>query len=288
MTRQLPPTVQRATVVIPAFNCADLLDRQLQAVHEQVCPIPWDVVVGDNGSTDHLASVVEGWQTRGLDVSVIDASARRGPAAARNLAAAAATGDALVFTDADDQVAPGWLAASVAALADHDVVAGALDYRLLNDLGESVGQNPSPLQFNFLPAGLGANLAVRRSAFEAVDGFSEELTVGEDIDMCWRLQQLGFRFGYAADSLVHKSERLTAAEQRRQSFAYGRGDPLLFRRHRGNGMPHTPWLTLKTWVWLIVNVVSIGSATGRARWSRVLFLRLGRLVGSVEQRVVYL
>jgi hypothetical protein len=40
----------------------------------------------------------------------------------------------------------------------------------------------------FLPFGLSANLAVPREVFEAVRGFDEELSPGEDVDLCWRLQ----------------------------------------------------------------------------------------------------
>jgi GT2 family glycosyltransferase len=280
--------IQRATVVVPAYNCADLLDRQLAALHRQQYEGGWEIVIGDNGSGDHIAEVVAGWQDRGLPVRMVDASARRGPAAARNIAAKCATGDGLFFTDADDQVATDWLAAAVDALESADLVAGSLDYHLINSLGDTVAQDPWPLQFRYLPAGLGANLAVRREAFQDVGGFDETLTVGEDIDMCWRLQQTGYRFGYAPHALVHKSDRPTAAEQRRQTFAYGRGDPLLFRRHCSQGMPRASVLTAKTWAWLVLNVVMIGSAKRRRKWLAVLFLRLGRVVGSIEHRVLYL
>jgi hypothetical protein len=48
-------------------------------------------------------------------------------------------------------------------------------------------------------------------------------------------------------------------------------------------------LTLKTYAWLVLNAPLALFAEGRrAVWSRSLFLRLGRIVGSVEQRVFYL
>jgi glycosyltransferase involved in cell wall biosynthesis len=287
MSQPRAPRLDRVSVVIPAYNCADLLDRALAALDAQSYDGEWEVVVGDNGSRDHTPEVVTRWHQRGLAVRLVDASARRGPAAARNIAGEAAVGDALLFTDADDEVAAGWLAAMESALQDADVVAGALDFRSLNGLGQAVAKNPWPLQFRYLPAGLGANLAIRTGPFRALGGFDEALTVGEDIDLCWRLQHEGRRFGYAEPALVHKRERESPAHQRRQSFAYGRGDPLLYRRHREHGMPRALGLTIKTWLWLLANVVTIASTRRRTVWSRVLFLRLGRLAGSVEQRVFY-
>lgn len=287
MSKPRPPRLDRMSVVIPAYDCADLLDHALAALATQAYDGEWDVVVGDNGSRDHTPDVVARWRDHGLAVRLVDASARRGPAAARNIAAGNATGDALLFTDADDEVGAGWLAAMAGALQNADVVAGALDFRSLNGLGEAVAKDPWPLQFRYLPAGLGANLGVRAEQFRRLGGFDEALTVGEDIDLCWRLQQDGCRFGYAERALVHKRERESAAHQRRQAFAYGRGDPLLYRRHREHGMPRAVGLTVKTWLWLAANVATIWSARRRTYWSRVLFLRLGRLVGSIEQRVCY-
>ena len=37
-------------------------------------------------------------------------------------------------------------------------------------------------------------MAVRRDAFERVCGFDEDLAVGEDVDLCWRMQLAGYRF----------------------------------------------------------------------------------------------
>ena len=117
------------TVVIPAYNEAPRIERQLGALATQRYDGPWEVVVGDNGSTDDTRARAEAWRDR-LPVRVVDASHRRGAAAARNQAVAHAAGDGLLFCDADDAVADGWLEAHAAALGNGDLVAGAIAYRL--------------------------------------------------------------------------------------------------------------------------------------------------------------
>lgn len=279
--------VPAVTVVVPNYNCAALLDAQLAALARQDFEGSWDVVVADNGSTDHTRDVVRRWSAAGFEVSLVDASARRGPSAARNIGLRTARGDWVLFTDADDEVAPGWVAACIAGLANADVAVGWLDYTLLNGLPPKPPQDPSPLQFRYLKGGLGANMAVRRVAFEAVNGFDEQLQVGEDLDFCWRAQRAGLRFVSLPGAVVCKRERATGAERRRQAFGYGRSEPMLYRRFRDQGMPGGFRLTAKTWLWLVITLPLTARTHHRDRWLRVLWLRAGRLRGSFEQRTFY-
>ena len=107
-------------------------------------------------------------------------------------------------------------------------------------------------QLGFLPAGLGANLAVRREAFESVGGFAEELLIGEDIDLCWRLQLEGYRFVIEFGAVVAKRERPGFQEVFRQAAAYGRSGPALYRRHRRTGAKRNLGGAAKSWLWLVV------------------------------------
>ena len=62
---------------------------------------------------------------------VVDASDRRGRQHACNVGAAAA-GSGMVFVDADDEIAPGFIAAIGEALAEHPIVAATIDHAALN------------------------------------------------------------------------------------------------------------------------------------------------------------
>jgi glycosyltransferase involved in cell wall biosynthesis len=281
--------VGTVSVVVPVLDQARELSQQLEHVLGQESGTPFEVVVADNGSTDDSVPVAHAFARADERVVTVDASARPGPAAARNIGVSAATGDALVFCDADDVVAPGWLAACVRALEDCDAVAGTFDFASLSGGSSAAGVDVySAEHFGFLPAGLGANLAVRADAFRAVGGFDESMRAGEDIDLCWRLQLAGYEFTSTPDAVVAKRERADAAARNRQQFAYGRHDARLYRRFRTAGMRRDVRLTVRTWAWLVLNAPWAGvSPRRRETWARAWYLRVGRLVGSWEQRVFY-
>ncbi len=275
------------SVVIPVLNGCPWLESQLAALSTQRCEEPWEVVVADNGSTDGTRQLVDRWTALDPRIRLVDASVRRGPAAARNIGAADAAGDLLAFCDADDEVQPGWLSACVVGLAKAEVVAGVIDMGLLN------GQTPRPLQpaaseqMGFLPAGLGANLAVRRRDFEALGGFSEDLLVGEDIDLCWRFQLGGRRFAMLDAAIVAKRQKQTLSEVFRRSVSYGRSGALLYKRYRDHGAHRQ----LRRWVrsigWLIASVPLLRDRSARAPWVHGAGMRIGRVLGSLENKVFF-
>jgi GT2 family glycosyltransferase len=218
---------------------------------------------------------------------VIDASARAGPAAARNLGVDEARGELLAFCDADDVVQPGWLNACVTALAEADVVAGVFDLHSLNGGVERELTPAATSQLGFLPAGLAANLAVRRDAFTSVGGFDEVLFVGEDIDLCWRLQLAGYRFAVTESAVVARRERTDLRGVFARALAYGRSGPNLYRRYRGRGATRDLVGTARSWAWLIASLPRLGRADIRQQWVRAAAVRLGRLSGSLRERVFF-
>jgi hypothetical protein len=143
-------------------------------------------------------------------------------------------------------------------------------------------------QLGFLPAGLGANLAVHRRAFEDVKGFAEELLVGEDIDLCWRLQLAGYRFVIDFDARVAKRERPEFMQVFRQAAAYGRSGPALYRRYRDTGARRNLRGAVKSWVWLVGSLPGlVRPGAHRLDWARAAGMRSGRLAGSLQEGVFF-
>lgn len=275
------------SVVIAVRDGMPWLEDQLRAVSEQQGSFDWEVVVADNGSTDASAALVSSWASRTNRIRLVDASSRPGPSAARNTGAEHARGDLFAFCDADDVVRQGWLGAIFEALSDADVVAGALEHGSLNGIAAT---NPLPAatsQLGQVPAGLAANLGVRRAAFEALGGFDEHLRVGEDIDLCWRLQFAGYRFATAPDAVVSKRERGTGRQVFRHGIAHGRSGPRLYRKHRGAGIRPDLRGTVKAWGWIVVEIPFLFRRDVRRRWLRAAGVRLGRIIGSLENRVFF-
>ena len=281
----VPPVI---SVVVPVRNGQPWLEAQIEAIANQEYDGPWELIIADNGSTDDSLAVARRWSERHPRIRCLDASTMHGAPAARNAGVRAAKGDLLLFCDADDVVQPGWMASCARALEEVDVVAGVFDFWSLNGLLASPPKPASMRQLGFLPAGLGANLAVRRAAFEAVGGFAEELLIGEDIDLCWRLQLEGYRFVIEFGAVVAKRERPGFRQVFRQAAAYGHSGPALYRRHRRTGARRNLGGAAKSWLWLILLSPRLARPGGqRLDWARAAGMRTGRLAGSVRERVFF-
>jgi GT2 family glycosyltransferase len=74
------------------------------------------------------------------------------------------------------------------------------------------------------------NLAFRREAFDAVNGFDESFGAGEDIDFTWRLNDVGYRLRWVPDAVV-EHEWGDTHRQMRRSFSYGAAWARLLRKH---------------------------------------------------------
>jgi mycofactocin system glycosyltransferase len=93
-----------------------------------------------------------------------------------------------------------------------------------NWLRRSSEQDP----FFYVPS---CNLLVRRKVFLSVEGFQEDLVVGEDVDLSWRLQDQGHPVEYRPVGVVYHRHRNRLKAFCRRRFDYGTSEPWLQRRH---------------------------------------------------------
>lgn len=223
------------SVIIPAFNAERTLAQQLAALERQSAAFAWEILLCDNGSTDGTAALVRDWQKRLPQLIAVDASANRGPAAARNVGARVARAPFLAFCDADDVVADDWLDQLRSGLEKAEFVGGARRYTLLN--GSSAGPMdwPQPLFWKpflpDLPATATNTMAVTAAIFREVGGFDENLRTAEDIDLCWRIQIAGHALVACPDAIVQIRRRASILAVFRQAYSYGIGDKALRRKY---------------------------------------------------------
>jgi len=289
--RDGPPAL---SVILPFRNDARHLPRQLEAPAQQELPDRWEVVAVDDRSTDGSRAIAERFTGR-LEIRVI-ASDGRGPAHARNVGARLALGRRLVFVDADDEVAPGYLAATADGLERFSFVTSAFDNRALNApwlaaahrLQSRDPADPLPRLFGLLPTA-GGSIGVSREAFEHAGGFPEEFGAAEDVAFSWNVQLAGFDLGYAAEAILRLRYRRSLRALFVQTFRWGSALPALYRRYRPVGMEPRPLgRAVRLWLELAHGLASARTRADLAPQVVRAGLLLGRLAGSVRHRTPYL
>lgn len=288
----------KLSVVIPCLNAAATIGAQLDALANQQWHQPWEIIVADNGSTDESPKIVESYKDRLPNVRLIDASARRGQPYALNVGAAAAKADALAFCDADDEIAPGWVAAMGEALLKYDFVACRVDFTKLNPAWvQSVfrghaQQHGRLLKVRFPPylwhAG-GGTLGVKKSIHDAVAGFDEALPYFHDTDYCFKVQLRAIDLHFVSEAVLHIRCRHTLQGLLRQACHWAEYSILLYKMYRpaGSKEAFSRWLAfLWQWTSLLRSVPQIFSdRSAQARWVWQFGWQLGRLVGSIKHQV---
>jgi glycosyltransferase involved in cell wall biosynthesis len=179
----------KISVVVPAFNEERFLGETLASISAAIQPITargWatELIVCDNNSTDRTADIARAAGAR-VVFEPINQIAR-----ARNTGATQATGDWLLFIDADSQPSPELLADMAEAIDRGDCLAG----------GSTVwfdrfhlGAAPANLLWNALSRALkwvaGSFIFCEAATFRTLGGFNQELFASEEIELSKRLKE---------------------------------------------------------------------------------------------------
>lgn len=287
----------KLSVIIPCYNGAVTIADQLEALANQYWSETWEVIVSDNGSTDNSMEIVMRYQNRLPNLRIADASDRRGQAHARNIGARLAVGESLVFCDADDEVAPGWLAAMGEALSRYDFVACRIDIDKLNEPWVRKNRK-SPQQDGiqkydyppYLPHAGGSTIGVKRRLHQAVGGFDESMILLEDTDYCWKIQRKGVEFHFVPDAVIYVHLRKSIKGIYRQAHGYGEYNVKIYKRYLPLGMPKLSWKQgVFSWKAFIMHFMKsiprIRDKGDLAYWAWQFGWYLGRLKGSIKYRV---
>lgn len=283
------------SVVLPFRNAAGTIVEQLEALASQDFSGCWEVVAVDNYSEDESRRLVEGYSERLVELRVVDARERLGGGYASNVGARHALAQKLVFVDADDVVAPGYLSAMAAALESHEFVTAAFDQETLNPAWVRAAHGPpwragdEPLvdQFGVLP-NAGASIGITRRLLESVGGFPDDLPRMYDIALSWEVQFAGTPLHYVPEAIYRVRYRDNLLDLFRQGFDGSSCAPLLYKRYRSVGMRRrTVKQTLRSWARLGYEFSKARTKADLAPLGVQLGRELGRLKGSLRHGVYF-
>jgi GT2 family glycosyltransferase len=235
----------RISVVVCSYNGSGTIRDTLEAL-ARLDYASYEVIVVDDGSTDATPEIA-----RGYDVKLIS-TANQGLAAARNVGLAAASGEIVAYLDDDAYPDRDWLTYLAIGFLDSDAC-GVGGPNLLppedGDVAECVANAPGgpahvlldDREAEHIP---GCNMAFRKDWLLAVGGFDAQFRcAGDDVDLCWSVQQRGGRIGFHAGALVWHHRRSSVSRYWKQQFGYGKAEALLARKwpDKYNTAGHILW-----------------------------------------------
>ena len=236
----------KVSVVICAYNAEPTMEACLISLQALRYPA-FEVIVVDDGSTDRTGAIADSFE----GIHVIHQE-NKGLSAARNVGIAASLGEIVAFTDSDCVVDPDWLHYLVATFLQTGLPAVGgpnlpppEDSRVAACVAASPGGPLHVLlddvEAEHIP---GCNMAFRREVLNEIGGFDPIYrSAGDDVDVCWRLQDRGYRIGFSPAAMVWHFRRNTMRAYIGQQKGYGKAEALLYFRHpqRFNALGYSRW-----------------------------------------------
>jgi GT2 family glycosyltransferase len=235
----------RVSVVVCSFNgestIRDTLDGLARLEYDD-----YEVIVVDDGSTDTTPKIAAEYDVR------LISTPNRGLSRARNEGMEAATGEIVAYIDDDAYPDPHWLTYLVKRFEESDFC-GVGGPNLLppedGAVAECVALSPggpchvllSDRVAEHIP---GCNMAFRRSSLLEIGGFDPRFrAAGDDVDVCWRLQEAGGELGFHPAAVVWHHRRSSLTRYWKQQVGYGKAEALLARKwpQKYNTAGHIPW-----------------------------------------------
>ncbi len=233
------------SVVVCTYNGSRTIRDTLDGLKKLEYP-NFEVIVVNDGSKDGTELIAAEY---GFKVITTE---NRGLSSARNTGMRAAKGEIVAYIDDDARPDPHWLTylAATFLTTDHAGVGGP-NLPPPNDgpVAECVANSPGgPIhvlltdrEAEHIP---GCNMAFRKAALEAIDGFDHRFRIaGDDVDLCWRLQKQGWTLGFSPAAMVWHHRRNSVKAYWKQQLNYGKAEADLEKKwpEKYNAAGHVPW-----------------------------------------------
>jgi glycosyltransferase involved in cell wall biosynthesis len=206
----------------------------------------FEVIVVNDGSTDESANIAREYDFR------LISSENQGLSSARNIGLEAATGEIVVFIDDDAFPDRDWLKYLAATFLTTDCAGvGGPNIAPIGDgkIADCINNAPggpahvlvSDREAEHVP---GCNMAFRKDCLKAIEGFDPQFKIaGDDVDLCWRIQQCGGWLAFAPAAMVWHHRRNSVRTYWKQQINYGKAEALLERKwpQKYNNIGHISW-----------------------------------------------
>lgn len=256
----------KVSIVVCSYNGARTLHDCLTSLGKIHYP-DYEVVFVDDGSKDNTQEILKQFtwvrsiyqENKGLSV-------------ARNVGIDASAGEIIAFTDSD-------------CMADQDWLYFLIHSLLLGNFAAVGGPNISPPATDWIQATVaagpgspshvlvsdtvaehvpGCNMAYWKWSLQQIGGFDPEYRkAGDDVDVCWRIMQLGHQIGFSPAAVVWHYRRFTVKAYFNQQKGYGEAEALLRYKH-----------------------LQYFGATGSAMWKGTVYTQV-RLAPLFAQPIIY-
>ncbi|TAL01170.1 MAG: glycosyltransferase [Verrucomicrobia bacterium] len=225
----------KVSVVVAGYNADRTLKACLESLEKLNYP-DYEIILVDDGSTDATPQIVANFPR----VRFVRHERNRGLSAARNTGIRIAKGAIVAFTDADCRADEDWLyylvgdlqQSEFAAMGGHNLLPpddSAVAASVMVSPGGPAHVMLDDRQAEHIP---GCNMAFYAWALAEVGGFDPIFAkAGDDVDICWRLQQAGMKIGFSPAAFVWHYRRSNVAAYLEQQRGYGEAEALLVRKH---------------------------------------------------------
>jgi O-antigen biosynthesis protein len=235
----------KASVVVCAYQAESTIKECLSSLAHLNYP-DYEVLVVDDGSTDATAELARGYPVR------VISGGRLGLSGARNLGLEQATGDIVAYLDADARADEDWLTHLVVGLDPPDAagvggpnISPPEDPPVARCVSRAPGGPVHVLLDNERAEHVpGCNMAFWRERLVEIGGFDPIYrAAGDDVDVCWKLQDLGYSIRFHPAAIVWHHSRGRVRDFWRQQVGYGKAEALVSRNHpdRCNGLGQAIW-----------------------------------------------
>jgi len=224
----------KVSVVVACYNGARTLRPCLDSLVKLNYP-DLEIILVDDGSTDATAQIAALYKK----VRCVR-QPHHGLSVARNTGIETATGEIVAFTDADCRADEDWLFYLVGDLLNSPFAGiGGPNFLPPEDSPVAAAVMASPggpahvmLNDRVAEHIPGCNMAFYKWALEEIGGFDPLFEkAGDDVDVCWRLQQHSYRLGFSPAAFVWHYRRSTVGAYLKQQHGYGQAEALLVGKH---------------------------------------------------------